>query len=76
MGTMFEVNENTFYTVNDLSKGLGFTINAMRGWIRNGRLKASKVGRNYVVSGKELKVFLTNGTSDNIPSKKPRKRKK
>lgn len=73
---MFEVNENTFYTVQDLSKGLGYTIASMRNWIKNGNLKASKVGRNYLISGSELRTFLQNGTSNNMPSAKKKKRKK
>jgi len=67
---MFEVNDSTFYTVKDLEKGLDITIPTLRKWIRGRRLKASKVGRNYMISGRELKAFLNIGTEGPVQARK------
>jgi excisionase family DNA binding protein len=55
---MFEVNSNAFYTLMDLENGLNISIVSLREWIKQGKLKASKVGRKYIVSGQDLRVFL------------------
>jgi hypothetical protein len=60
---MFEVNANAFYTLRDLEQGLHISIVSLREWIKQGRLKASKVGRTYMVNGQDLRVFLQNGGS-------------
>jgi excisionase family DNA binding protein len=62
---MFEVNPNAFYTLADLSVGLNITLASLRSWIRQDKLKASKVGRTYMVSGQDLKYFLENGIKSN-----------
>jgi len=59
---MFEVKENAFYTVRDLNEGLKVNIYTLRNWIKSGQLKASKVGRNYMINGDNLKEFLNKGT--------------
>jgi hypothetical protein len=58
---MFKVDEEAFYPLSELSAGLHITIAGLRSWIRKGKLKASKVGRNYMVHGKDLLVFLQTG---------------
>ncbi len=73
---MFEVNENTFYTLPDINKGLGITIFTLRNWIKDGRLKARKTGVRYFIHGKALKDFLQTGTTDTPAKKTARKRKK
>jgi excisionase family DNA binding protein len=58
---MFEVNMNAFYKLSELCTGLGYSLASLRTWIKQGKLKASKVGRDYIVSGPDLKDFLENG---------------
>jgi excisionase family DNA binding protein len=58
---MFEVNENAFYTVSELSTGLSIALSGVRSWIRQGKLKATKVGRNYMILGKDILDFLYAG---------------
>ena len=58
----FEIKENTFYTLKELSDQLKITIFTLRNWIKAGQLKASKVGREYMISSKSMKVFLEKGT--------------
>jgi excisionase family DNA binding protein len=60
---VFEVNENAFYTVPELSAGLNIAISGIRSWIRQGKLKATKVGRNYMIFGKDVLEFLQSGYS-------------
>ena len=50
---MFEVNDNAFYTLEDLNARLKISIFSLRNWIKQGKLKASKVGRCYMVSGSD-----------------------
>jgi excisionase family DNA binding protein len=60
---MFEVNVNAFYKLSELCTGLGYSLPSLRMWIKQGNLKASKVGRDYIVSGTDLKDFLEMGSS-------------
>ena len=61
---MFEVNDNAFYTLEDLNTRLKISIFSLRNWIKQGKLKASKVGRCYMVSGSDLRVFLSGNPID------------
>jgi excisionase family DNA binding protein len=67
---MFEVRENAFYTVAELSPGFSIAVSGVRSWIRKGRLKATKVGRNYMILGKDVLTFIQAGYQDSIPPKK------
>jgi len=69
---MFDVNENAFYNLKDLAEGIGITIFTFRNWIKAGRLKASRVGKAYLISGRDLKAFLSTGTRT-TPAGKTRK---
>jgi excisionase family DNA binding protein len=40
----------TFYTSNDLAAMLGFSTDYVRRLIRSGRIKAEKVGTNWLVN--------------------------
>lgn len=66
----FEVKENTFYKLKDLNKELGYTIFTLRHWIKNGQLKASKIGRDYIISSETLKNFLGKGITTLKKNKK------
>lgn len=46
------------YTIEDLSKKLGMTLRGVRELITKGDLKATKIGRRYIVIGPELERFL------------------
>ena len=58
---VFEINENAFYTVPEISAGLNIAISGVRAWIRQGKLKAAKVGRTYMIFGKDVLAFLQAG---------------
>lgn len=58
----FQPEPGTFYTIEDLeAAGIAsrFTI---RKWIKSGRLKASLVGRLYMISGEDIRDFILNGS--------------
>jgi excisionase family DNA binding protein len=59
---MLEVNENAFYTLPELSAKMNTAITGLRSWIKQGKLKATKVGRQYMVKGKDLLSFIEAGT--------------
>lgn len=46
------------YTVNDVAKSLGMNIETIREYIKRGELKASKVGRKYIITIDNYKDFI------------------
>ena len=46
------------YDLEDLVKLLKMNIQTLRIYIKEGKLKASKVGRKYIVTEENLKEFL------------------
>lgn len=46
------------YDLDDLVKLLKMNIQTLRIYIKEGKLKASKVGRKYIVTEENLKEFL------------------
>lgn len=51
-------NLKEFYTLEQLSKELNFNIQTLRAYIKNGELKASKVGTRYIVSREDINKWL------------------
>lgn len=46
------------YNLDEVVKLLGLNIQTIRIYIKEGKLKASKVGRKYVVTDEAIKEFL------------------
>lgn len=46
------------YTVNDVAQSLGMNIETIREYIKRGELKASKVGRKYIITIDNYKDFI------------------
>lgn len=46
------------YDLDDLVKLLKMNIQTLRIYIKEGKLKASKVGRKYIITEENLKEFL------------------
>ena len=46
------------YDLDEVVELLGLNIQTIRIYIKEGKLKASKVGRKYVVTDEEIKEFL------------------
>ena len=53
-----EIAGTVLYTLKDLSERLNVSVVTLRGYIEKGRLRATKVGRSYRVSGEALQAFL------------------
>lgn len=47
-----------FYDVKQVSEKLGVRVEAIRRYIKNGRLKAVKVGNKYIVSEDNYNDFI------------------
>ena len=48
----------TVYTLPDLAEVLDLSIRTLREYIKRGELRASLVGRHYLVTWQDLKKFL------------------
>lgn len=46
------------YNLNEVVKLLGLNIQTIRIYIKEGKLKASKIGRKYVVTDEAIKEFI------------------
>ena len=55
---MREIEGIKFYTVLELAKKLHITSDTVRKYIKEGRIKATKVGLSFLISHKELMRFL------------------
>lgn len=47
-----------FYTLEQLSKEINIAIPSLRKFIKEGELKASKLGTKYVISREDVKKWL------------------
>lgn len=54
----FIIEDERFYTVQDLVKETGFSQSSLWAAIRNGKLKANKAVKPYTVIGKDFKSYL------------------
>lgn len=52
------MTETPIYNLKDLSIKLRITVRTLREYIKQGRLKARKIGRAYYVTEPELMTFL------------------
>jgi excisionase family DNA binding protein len=48
----------TFYTTEKVAEILDVSVESVQRWIRNKRLKASKVGRGYRIKKEDLEKFI------------------
>ncbi len=55
---MREIEGIKFYTVLELAKKLHITSDTVRKYIKEGRIKATKIGLSFLISHKELMRFL------------------
>jgi len=58
----FTPEQGTFYTIKDLEEVGVASRFTFRKWIKTGKLKASLVGRKYLISGEDIRDFLLNGS--------------
>lgn len=55
---MTTTTEKTFYKAEDLAKLLEVNIMTIYRYIKSGRLKAHKIGRDFRIGKKEFNTFL------------------
>lgn len=54
------MNEKEFYTAEDLATKLGVNIMTIYRYIKAGRLKAHKIGKEFRIAKDEFERFLKN----------------
>ena len=52
-----KVNKN-YLTTNDIAEKLGFTTKAVTLWIKEGKLKAYRFGKDYRITEEDFNDFL------------------
>ena len=52
------MNELKTYTVSEVQDILKVSVRTIRAYISTGKLKASKVGRSYVIKREDLEQFI------------------
>ena len=59
------MNEKEFYTAEDLATKLGVNIMTIYRYIKAGRLKAHKIGKEFRIEKVEFNRFLKECATDN-----------
>jgi excisionase family DNA binding protein len=70
-----KIGDLEIYTLQEISEELKVTVKTLRGYIKNGTLKAGKIGKSYRVTSDALKEFLERGL-DRKGTRSPGRRKK
>ncbi len=47
-----------YFTVEDIAEQLGVSVDTVRNWIKQGKLEAYKVGRDYRISREQFEKFM------------------
>lgn len=58
------MNEETYYTTQEVAKRFKVTYLTVFRWIKSGKLKAFKVGKQYRVKQEDLETFLEHSKSE------------
>ena len=53
-----QIRDTTVYLVKEISKTLGLTPVSIRNYIKQGKIRAQKLGHSWVVSYEDLKSFI------------------
>ncbi len=60
----FKPEDGAFYTIEDLvTAGVAHKI-TVRNWIKSGKLRATRIGRNYQIRGEDLREYFATGKND------------
>lgn len=60
------------YSPDDVGAMLGLHVRTVRGYVRDGRLPAVRIGKQYRISAQDLREFTGGADGDNRPSTTPR----
>ena len=61
------MNQN-YLTTKDIAEKLGFTTKAVTLWIKEGKLKALRFGKDYRITQEDFEEFLKNSQVNNTQS--------
>ena len=53
--------------VEDIARELDLHVNTVRGWIRDGKLKATRLGKEYRIKQEDFEKFLKDRTTPDEP---------
>ena len=56
--------------VEDIARELDLYVNTVRGWIRDGKLKATRFGRDYRIKREDYEKFIEERTTHDDTDKK------
>jgi excisionase family DNA binding protein len=56
--------------VEDIARELDMHVDTVRGWIRDGKLKATRLGRDYRIRREDYEKFLQERTTHDDTEKK------
>lgn len=62
-----EIEELTFYTVEEVAKMFRVTPQTIRTYIRTGKLRAARIGRPLLITSRALKEFAEGNLRDEQP---------
>ena len=57
-----EIEEGKLYRISEVAEMLGIPKSSLARWARTGELPAKKLGRNWHLTGAEVKALAQNGT--------------
>lgn len=60
------ISKKEFFSVSEVASILNITRQAVLKKIKNGQIKAEKVGRNFVIYEKDIKEIISNDLTDKI----------
>ena len=66
---------DSYYTVNQISNMLNIHPKTIQRYIREGKLRAAKVGKGWRVTGHDLSVFIENGSYQEPASERQTERR-
>lgn len=54
------ITDYKVYTVEEVAESLKMNSRTIREYIKNGELKATRIGRKYIINQDDYKAFLSN----------------
>lgn len=59
-----EHREMKTYTVEEATEILKVSVSTLRRWIREGKVKTSRIGRRYLITEEEINRLLSSGKEE------------
>jgi len=73
-GGEVKIDRDAVYTLEEVAQMMHVGVGAVRKWVRDGRLRAARPGKRYLVLGSVLLAFLEGGAAAPVearPEAKP-----